>query len=106
GDRAGIGLAFGAAAFELIALVVSVGYLATRLGFTSAAITIDGLGVGAAMRRSWYLTRGAGWRLYLSQLLVWTMVGLATAVLVTPVGWAIDIAGGLIFPNGPTPEVG
>ena len=106
GDRAGIGLAFGAAAFELIALVVSVGYLAARLGFTSAAITIDGLGVGPAMRRSWNLTRGAGWRLYLSQLLVWTMVGLAVAVLVTPVGWAIDIAGGLIFPNGPTPEVG
>ena len=33
---------------------------------------------------------------------MWVMVGLATALLVAPVGWALDIAVGLIFPNGPT----
>ena len=99
---AGVGLALLVGFLELVALAVGVGYVATRLGFTSAAIAIDGLGVGRAIRRSWTLTRGAGWRLYLSQLLVWVMVGLATALLVAPVGWALDIAVGLIFPNGPT----
>lgn len=102
GSPAGVGLAVLVGFLELIGLVVGIGYLATRLGFTSAAIAIDGLGVGRALRRSWTLTRGAGWRLYAAQLLVWVMVGLATALLVAPVGWALDIAAGLIFPNGPT----
>ena len=99
---AGLGFALLVGFLEVIGLVVGVGYLAARLGFTSAAIAIDGLGVGRAIRRSWTLTRGAGWRLASAQVLVWTMVGLATAVLAAPVGWALDIAVGLIFPNGPT----
>lgn len=99
---AGVGFALLVGFLELIGLVVGVGYVAARLGFTSAAIALDGLGAGRAIRRSWTLTRGAGWRLYVSQFLVWTMVGLATALLVAPVGWALDIAVGLIFPNGPT----
>jgi hypothetical protein len=102
GSPAGVGFALLVGFLELIGLAVGVGYLAARLGFTSAAIAIDGYGVGRAIRRSWTLTRGAGWRLYVSQFLVWTMVGLATALLVAPVGWALDIAVGLIFPNGPT----
>ena len=99
---AGVGLAVLFGFLEIVALILAVGYLAARLGFTSAAITIDGLGLGAAVRRSWTLTRRAGWRLYVSQALVWIIVGLATALLVAPVGWALDIAVGLIFPNGPT----
>jgi len=99
---AGVGFAVLVGFLELVALVLVAGYLATRLGFTSAAIALDGLGLGRAIRRSWTLTRGSGWRLYACQFLVWAMVGLATAVLVAPVGWALDIAVGLIFPNGPT----
>jgi hypothetical protein len=102
GSPTGIGLAVLVGFLELIALVVGVGYVATRLGFTSAAVTIDGLGLRRAIRRSWTLTRGSGWRLYVCQLLVWVMVGLAAALLVAPVGWALDIAAGLVFPNGPT----
>jgi hypothetical protein len=103
-SAAGLGLAFLVAALEVLALGLGVGYVAARLGFTSAAITIDGLGVGGGIRRSWSLTRRAGWRLLLSQSLVWVIVGLATALLVLPVGWALDIAVGLVFPNGPTSE--
>jgi hypothetical protein len=99
---AGVGFAFLIAFLEILGLATGAGYLAARLGFTSAAITIDGLPVGRAMARSWALTRGSGWRLYASQVLVWVMVGLAAALLVLPVGWALDIAAGLVFPNGPT----
>lgn len=99
---AGVGFAVLIGFGEIVALAVGIGYLAARLGFTSAAITVDGLRLGAAIRRSWTLTRRAGWRLYVSQALIWVIVGLATAVLVVPVGWALDIAVGLIFPNGPT----
>ncbi len=98
----GLGFAFLVAFLESIALAVGVGYLATRLGFTSAAISIDGLGLGRAMRRSWALTHRAGWRLYVSQALVWAVIGLASFLLVLPVGWALDIGVGLVFPNGPT----
>ncbi|WP_395639266.1 hypothetical protein [Pseudolysinimonas sp.] len=102
GSPAGLGFAFLIAFLEVVALAVGAGYVVARLGFTSAAISLEGHGLGAAIRRSWALTGGAGWRLYLSQALVWIVVGLATALLVLPVGWALDIAAGLIFPNGPT----
>lgn len=99
---AGVGFALLIAFLELIGLATGIAYLAARLGFTSAAITIDGLTLPRALARSWALTRGSGWRLYGSQALVWIIVGLATAVLVLPVGWTLDVAAGLVFPNGPT----
>jgi len=99
-----LGLVFGflVAFLELCAIGVGLGYVAGRLGFTSHAIAIDGLGIGGAIRRSWALTRRAGWRLYLTQLLIWVIIGMAAALLVLPIGWALDIAAGLVFPNGPT----
>jgi hypothetical protein len=99
---AGLGFAFLVAFLEFVGLAVGIGYVVTRLGFTSAAITIEGLGIGRAIRRSWALTHRAGWRLYLSQALVWAVIGLASFLLVLPVGWALDIGVGLVFPNGPT----
>jgi len=101
-SSAGVVFAFLVAFVELLGLATGVGYLAARLGFTSAAITIDGLGLGRAIRRSLALTRRSGWRLLVSQSLIWIIVGIAAAVLVLPVGWALDIAVGLVFPNGPT----
>lgn len=87
-------------AAEVILVFLLGGYLAGRLGFTAHVLALEGLPLGAAMRRSWALTRGAGFRLSASQLLIWMMVGLATWVLTLPVGWALDLAVNLIFPNG------
>lgn len=95
-------LAFLVGLLEALAVIPSLGYLAARLGFTSAAITVDGLPVRRAMARSWALSRRSGFRLLGAQLLVWLMVGIASLVLVAPIGWAFDIAAGLIWPNGPT----
>jgi hypothetical protein len=99
---AGGALAFLAGFLELAALIPSLGYVIARLGFTSAVIAIEGLGIGPAMARSWRLTRGAGYRLLGGQLLIWIVVALASGVLSAPVGWVIDLAGGLIWPNGPS----
>lgn len=85
---------------EVVGVVLIGGYLAARLGFTAHVIAIEGLGMGAAMRRSWALTRRSGFRLLLSTLLIWTLVGLATWVLTLPVGWALDLGSTLVFPNG------
>ncbi len=88
---------------EAVGLVLVGGYLAARLGFTGHVIALEGLRLRPAIVRSWRLTRGSGFRLFGSQLLVWVVVGLAAAVLTTPVGWALDLGLGLVFPTGPTP---
>lgn len=100
GPVAGIALAFLVLFAEVVAITLGLGVVAARLGFTSAAMTIEGLPLGAAVRRSWQLTRRSGWRLFGIQLLVWALVGLAAFLLTLPVGWALDIVGGLLLPNG------
>lgn len=99
-SRSGGGTAFLVVFLEFVLLVPSLGYVIARLGHTSAVIATEGLGLGRAIARSWALTKRSGFRLLFSQLLVWTMVGIATSMLVIPVGWTFDIAGGLIWPNG------
>lgn len=94
-------LAFLVGLGEVVLVVLLGGYLAARLGFTAHAIALEGHRIGGAMRRSWSLTRGSGFRLLGATLFVWTIVGLGTWVFTQPVGWALDLAGGLIFPNGP-----
>jgi hypothetical protein len=104
GSSAGVGFAFAAAFVEGLGLVLGGGYLAARVGFTSHVIAIEGLGVAAAVARSWRLTRRAGWRLFGVQLLTWVVVGIAAGILTLPVSWALDLAIGLIFPTGATNE--
>lgn len=100
---AGPGFAFVVAFLEAVGVVLGCGYLAARVGFTSHIIAIEGLGVAAAVGRSWRLTRGAGWRLFGAQLAIWIVVGIAAGILTLPIGWAFDLAVGLVFPTGPTP---
>lgn len=104
GSAAGGVFAFLVAFLESIGIVLVGGYLAARVGFTSHVIALEGLGLGAAVRRSWRLTHRAGWRLFGSQLLVWVVVAVAAFVLIQPVSWALDLGVGLIFPTGPTQE--
>lgn len=101
-SSAGSGFAFLAGFLEAIAVVLVGGYLAGRLGFTSHVIAIEGLGVARAIGRSWRLTRRSGWRLFGVQLLVWVVVAIAAGILTLPVGWALDLGVGLVFPTGST----
>ncbi|HWH98605.1 MAG TPA: glycerophosphoryl diester phosphodiesterase membrane domain-containing protein [Pseudolysinimonas sp.] len=95
--------AFLAAFLEAIAILPVAGYLAARIGFTSHVIALEGLGVAAAIARSWRLTRRSGWRLFGMQLLIWVVVGIAAGILTLPISWALDLGVGLIFPTGATP---
>jgi hypothetical protein len=104
GSSAGLGFAFLAAFLEGVGLLLAGGYLAARVGFTSHVIAIEGLGIAAAVARSWRLTRRAGWRLFGVQLLIWLVVGIAAGILTLPVSWALDLAIGLVFPTGATNE--
>jgi hypothetical protein len=99
---AGVAFAFLIAVLEAIGVVLGAGYLAARVGFTSHVIALEGLGLGAAVARSWRLPRRAGWRLLGVHLLVWVVVGLAAAILALPIGWALDLGVGLVFPTGAT----
>lgn len=85
---------------EFTAVALLGGYLAARLGFTTHAIALEGWRLGPAVRRSWTLTRGAGWRLWSYHLAVWSMVMVASWVLTEPIGWALDGGVTLLFPNG------
>jgi hypothetical protein len=99
---AGAGFAVLIAVVEGIAIFVGLGPIAARLGFVSHALAIEGLALLPAVQRSWRLSRGSTWRLYGSQLGVWLLVMVASAVLLAPLGFALDIGVGLIFPNGAT----
>ena len=101
-SSAGLGFAFLVAFLEGVGLLLGGGYLAARVGFTSHVIAIEGLGVAAAVARSWRLTRGSGWRLFGVYLFTWVVVGIAAGILTLPVSWALDLSIGLIFPTGAT----
>jgi hypothetical protein len=101
-STAGAGFAFLVGFLESIAIVLVGGYLAGRVGFTSHAVALEGLGVAAGIARSWRLTRRAGWRLFGTQLLIWIVVGLAAGILTLPISWALDLGVGLVFPTGAT----
>lgn len=105
-STAGAGFAFAVGFLEAIAILLMGGYLAGRVGFTSHAIALEGLGIAGALARSWRLTRRAGWRLFSTQLLIWIVVGLAAAVLTLPISWALDLGVGLVFPTGATQAQG
>lgn len=101
-STAGLGFAFAAAFAEAIGILLIGGYLAGRIGFTSHVIALEGLGIARAIGRSWRLTRRAGWRLFGVQLSIWIVVGIAAGVLSQPIGWALDLGVGLVFPTGTT----
>ena len=100
----GIGTAYAVAIAipEGLAIFLIGGPLAARLGFVSHVLAIEGLSLLPAVQRSWRLSRGSTWRLFGSQLGVWSLVMVASAVLLAPLGFVLDIGVGLIFPNGAT----
>jgi hypothetical protein len=81
------------------AIVLAI-LLGVKLGFVSPALVLERAPLGAAIRRSWALTRGFFWRLLGIQLLVAVMIGIATSIVVTPVSFAVSLITGLTLPNG------
>lgn len=80
-------------------IVVSV-WIGMMLAFVPAAIIIERLPLGTAVRRSWRLVRGAFWRILGTLLLVSVMVNIAASVVTTPFQLAATFAAPLVNPAG------
>lgn len=82
--------------------IVLWSWLTTRLAFVPPALVVERLRMGAAIRRSWRLTRKSFWKVFGTRLLVSVMVGAGQALLFIPIqaiaGWVVA----LVFPNGAT----
>jgi hypothetical protein len=86
-DDASIGIAVGAGLIGLLALVVVMFFLTTRLAFVTAVIVLERTGVMEGFRRSWRLTGGSQfWRVFGIRLLTSFIVGIAAQVVAVPLG--------------------
>ena len=83
-----------------LGLAVVTVWLSTKLAFVPAAIIIERLPLGVAIRRSWSLVRGAFWRIFGTLLLVTVMVNIAASVVTTPFQFAASFAIPLVNPAG------
>ena len=83
-------------------LGVLAAWLGTKLAFVPAALIVERRRLGAAIRRSWALTRGAEvfWRVLGIRLLVWISFVVASGVVVGAVNLLLGLGGTLIFVNG------
>ena len=67
-------------------LIPTLLLLWTRFAFVGPVVVLEGAGIGAALRRSWQLSRFPGfWRVLGIRLLTTLLVSLVAQVLVTPV---------------------
>lgn len=113
GAVAALAVAGGAAgpAIAVLLLVVAIpgavvlwAWLTTKLAFVPPAIVVERLRMGAAVRRSWRLTRGRFWRVLGIRLLVAVMLGAAQGLLGIPIQLLASIVASLVLPNGATDD--
>lgn len=83
-----------------LALAAGLLWLTTKLAFVPSIIVLERLGLGAAIVRSWQLTRGSFWRILGTLVLVAAMLGLASQLVTTPIAFIAGLVGGLLFPTG------
>lgn len=73
-------------------------WLGTKLAFVPSALAVERLRFGAAIARSWRLTRKAFWRTLGIRFLTWAMLWVAVSLVSVPVGlivrWLADIIAG------------
>lgn len=87
------GIAFGILLGVLVAiggLVLSF-WLGTKLSMVPSALVLERVKLGAAIKRSWSLTRGYFWRTLGIELLVAVIVAVAAGIVLTPVGIVVAL---------------
>ncbi|QAY74546.1 hypothetical protein ET445_15625 [Agromyces protaetiae] len=94
GDGLSIGIAIAAVVIGGLAIAVLWAWISTKLAVVPSAIMIEGLGVRAAIARSWRLTNGYFWRTFGTILLVSVILNTAANVVVQP----ISFVGGFLLP--------
>jgi hypothetical protein len=75
-------------------------WLATKLALVPSAIVLERLGIGAAMRRSWGLTRGFFWKTLGVILLIGLIVYFVTQIITTPIALIGGFVSLLVNPTG------
>lgn len=92
--------------FGFLALVVLGFWLGTKLSLVPSVLMIERVGLGAAMRRSWWLTTGYApfWKTLGTQLLVSVIISTAAQVVTFPVSLLASFGTTILFPNGENPD--
>ncbi|MEZ0494463.1 glycerophosphoryl diester phosphodiesterase membrane domain-containing protein [Kineococcus sp. TBRC 1896] len=88
----GIGLGVAAAVLGALAWAVGAAYLWVKWSMATPAMLLEELGIGAALRRSFRLTRRSFWRLFGIQLLTAAVV----YAVVAAVGFPFSLVGGIV----------
>jgi hypothetical protein len=95
------GLAVAVGILGGIGTLVAYIFIGVRLCVTMPSVVLERLGPGAAIGRSWLLTRGSFWRLFGIKLLTYIIIIIAIFIIEFPFGLA---GGGLAVYGGITPE--
>jgi hypothetical protein len=106
GGAVGTAIGFVLLGIAIPGALVLWAWLTTKLAFVPPALVVERLRMGAAVRRSWRLTRGRFWRILGIRLLVTVMVGAAQALLGIPLQLLASIVASLLLPNGSTADDG
>ncbi len=90
----------------LVGLLVGAGMLClsvwlwVKLMLVPTILVVERRRLGAAMRRSWALTRGRWWRSFGIMLLIYAIVTIASEIISTPITLIGGLIGGVVNPNG------
>lgn len=88
---AGLVIGILVALFGILAFVAIGLWLSTKLSLVPSALVLERVRLGAAIRRSWSLTRGYFWRTLGIELLVSLIVGAASLIVLVPVGVIVEV---------------
>jgi hypothetical protein len=80
--------------------VVLVVWIGTKTVFVPSLLVIERLTLGAAIARSWRLTRGYFWRTFGTLTLINVIIYIAGQIISTPIAFIGLFAVGLLNPNG------
>lgn len=99
GGPSSIVTVLGVGALLAVGFVVLSVWLGTKLEFVVPLIVVERLPIGAAMRRSWALTRGNFWRIFGITLLINVILFAAMQIALTPFSVIGTLAATVINPN-------
>lgn len=83
-----------------LGVAVLAAWLGTKLALVPSVIVLEGLGIRAAIRRSWRLTDGYFWRTLGTLLLVGLILNVAAQVVVQPISLVGSFLAVIIDPTG------
>jgi hypothetical protein len=100
GQQIAVGITFGIVLS--LGLVVLFAWLLTKMSLVPSIIMIERASVGAAVSRSWFLTRTSFWRVFGILLLVNAIISAISQVITFPLTFIAPLVIGLIAPNDPS----